>query len=64
MSSPYFLLFELIIYVQLALCLLHAWRQGTGNLLRPFYCSARRFAKSPSAFFTIKTKPNPIPPRC
>jgi uncharacterized membrane protein len=34
MLSPYFLLFELIIYVQLALCLVHAWRQSTANLLR------------------------------
>lgn len=30
----YFLLFELIVYVQLTLCLVHAWRQGTANLLR------------------------------
>ncbi|NUQ83499.1 MAG: carotenoid biosynthesis protein [Anaerolineales bacterium] len=36
MPSPYFLLFELIIYIQLALCLHHAWKHGAGNLLRLF----------------------------
>lgn len=36
MPSPYFLLFEFIIYIQLALCLVHAWRQGLANLLRLF----------------------------
>jgi hypothetical protein len=36
MPNIYFLLFELIIYIQLALCLYHAWRQGTVNLLRLF----------------------------
>jgi hypothetical protein len=36
MPDLYFLLFELIIYLQLALCLHHAWRQGTANLLRLF----------------------------
>lgn len=36
MPSPYFLLFELIIYLQLALCLVHAWKHGTRNLLRLF----------------------------
>lgn len=30
----YFILFELIIYLQLALCLQHAWKQGMPNLLR------------------------------
>ncbi|GAB4457448.1 MAG: carotenoid biosynthesis protein [Anaerolineales bacterium] len=34
MPSPYFILFELIIYIQLALCLRHAWGHGTSNLLR------------------------------
>lgn len=34
--SPYFLLFELIIYIQFALCLRHAWRLGAANLLRLF----------------------------
>lgn len=36
MPSPYFLLFELIIYIQFALCLVHAWRNDTANLLRLF----------------------------
>jgi hypothetical protein len=36
MPDIYFILFELIIYVQFALCLQHAWRHGTGNLLRLF----------------------------
>lgn len=36
MPDIYFILFELIIYIQLALCLYHAWRQGAGNLLRLF----------------------------
>ena len=34
MPSTYFILFELIIYIQLALCLRHAWEQGIANLLR------------------------------
>lgn len=36
MPNSYFLLFELIIYLQLALCLHHAWKQGIANLLRLF----------------------------
>jgi hypothetical protein len=36
MPNPYFLLFEIIIYLQFALCLRHAWRQGMANLLRLF----------------------------
>lgn len=36
MPSPYFLLFELIIYLQLALCIHHAWKHSAGNLLRLF----------------------------
>lgn len=36
MPNPYFILFELIIYIQLLLCLLHAWKQSTANLLRLF----------------------------
>jgi hypothetical protein len=36
MPNLYFILFELIIYVQLALCLRHAWKQGTAHLLRLF----------------------------
>jgi hypothetical protein len=36
MPSVYFSLFELIIYIQLALCLHHAWKHGTANLLRLF----------------------------
>jgi len=36
MPTIYFLLFELIIYIQLALCLRHAWKHGTANLLQLF----------------------------
>ncbi len=36
MPNVYFILFELFIYVQLALCLRHAWKYGTSNLLRLF----------------------------
>jgi hypothetical protein len=36
MPDIYFILFELVIYIQLALCLHHAWRQGTTNLLSLF----------------------------
>ncbi len=36
MPSLYFILFELIIYIQFALCLHHAWKHGTANLLRLF----------------------------
>ncbi len=36
MPNIYFILFELIIYIQLALCFFHAWKQGTANLLRLF----------------------------
>lgn len=34
MPNLYFILFEVIIYVQFALCLQHAWKQGTANLMR------------------------------
>ncbi len=34
MPNTYFILFELIIYLQLALCFRHAWKNGTANLLR------------------------------
>jgi hypothetical protein len=34
MPNIYFILFELIIYLQLAFCLSHAWKQGTAYLLR------------------------------
>ncbi len=34
MPNTYFLLFELIIYIQLLLCFLHAWKQGMANILR------------------------------
>jgi hypothetical protein len=34
MPNIYFLLFELIIYIQLALCIHHAWKQGTQNILK------------------------------
>jgi hypothetical protein len=36
MPNIYFILFELIIYLQFALCLHHAWKQGMPNLLRLF----------------------------
>jgi hypothetical protein len=36
MPNPYFILFELIIYFQLILCLHHARKQGMANLLRIF----------------------------
>lgn len=34
MPSPYYLLFEIIIYIQFALCLSHALKHGTRNLLK------------------------------
>ena len=34
MSNAYFILFELIIYIQFTLCLRHAWKYGTGNVLK------------------------------
>ena len=34
LPNPYFIFFELIIYTQFALCLHHAWKRGTANLLR------------------------------
>ena len=34
MPSPYFILFELIIYLQFALCLRHAWTHRPANVLR------------------------------
>jgi hypothetical protein len=36
MPNPYFVVFELIIYLQLALCLRHASKQGTAYFLRLF----------------------------
>lgn len=36
MPNAYFILFELNIYLQLTLCLRHAWKQGAANLLRLF----------------------------
>ncbi|HLO34304.1 MAG TPA: carotenoid biosynthesis protein [Anaerolineales bacterium] len=36
MPNLYFIVFELILYLQFALCLWHAWRQGIANLLRLF----------------------------
>jgi carotenoid biosynthesis protein len=36
LPNTYFILFELVIYLQLALCLRHAWKHGTANLLRLF----------------------------
>jgi hypothetical protein len=34
MPNIYFILFELVIYIQLGLCLHHAWKQGLANMLR------------------------------
>jgi hypothetical protein len=34
MPNTYFILFELIIYLQFAICLQHAWKQGTAKVLR------------------------------
>ena len=34
MPNTYFILFELIIYIQFALCLRHAWKHGTANVLK------------------------------
>ena len=34
MPNAYFILFELIIYIQFALCLHHTWKNGTANILR------------------------------
>jgi uncharacterized membrane protein len=36
MPNTYFILFELIIYIQFALCLRHALKHGTANLLKLF----------------------------
>ena len=36
MPNIYFILFELIIYLQFAVCLHHAWRQGIADVLRLF----------------------------
>lgn len=36
MPNNYFTLFELIIYIQFILCVIHAWKQGPANLLRLF----------------------------
>jgi uncharacterized membrane protein len=36
MPRTYFILFELVIYFQFALCLRHAWKQGTAHRLRLF----------------------------
>jgi uncharacterized membrane protein len=40
MPKIYFLLFELTIYIQFALCLRHAWKHGTANLLKLFVGTA------------------------
>lgn len=34
MPNIYFILFELVIYLQFSLCFCHAWKQGTANFLR------------------------------
>ena len=36
MPSPYFILYEFTLYLQLAFCLPHAWKHGKANLLRLF----------------------------
>lgn len=36
MPNIYFTLFELIIYLQFALCIFHAWKRGASNLMRVF----------------------------
>jgi len=36
LPNTYFILFELIIYLQFALCLRHAWKQGRANLFKLF----------------------------
>jgi len=36
MPNTYFALFELIVYIQFVLCIAHAWKHGTTNLLRLF----------------------------
>ncbi len=36
MPTTYFLLFEIVIYIQFAVCLQHAWKQGTAKVLRLF----------------------------
>src|SRR3989337_1879089 len=36
MPNTYFILFEIIIYIQLALCFHHAWKHGKANLLMLF----------------------------
>lgn len=36
MSNPYFVLYEISLYLQLAVCLPHAWKHGKANLLRLF----------------------------
>lgn len=36
MPNIYFTLFELIIYLQFALCIFHAWKHGASNLMRVF----------------------------
>ncbi len=34
MPNTYFIIFELIIYIQFTFCLVHAWKHGTGNVLK------------------------------
>lgn len=40
MPNTYFILFELIVYIQFAICLRHAWTQRPANLLRLFFGAA------------------------
>jgi len=40
MPSPYFILFELIIYLQFALCLRHAWTHRPANVMRLLFGAA------------------------
>jgi hypothetical protein len=34
MQNPYFVLYEITLYLQLVICLQHAWKHGTANLLK------------------------------
>ena len=36
MPNTYFIIFEIVIYIQFALCLRHALKHGTANLLKLF----------------------------
>ncbi len=42
MPNTYFILFELIIYIQFTLCLVHAWKHGTANVLKLLYACKKK----------------------